>query len=81
MYNLTEASKKTNILNTKSTKNDRNILRTSVELNFNSPSINNLKFKLEKNIIPMNVNIKNNAFPLLNKTPILIKDKMGNGVN
>jgi len=84
MYNLTEVSRKSNNLrsNLIGERKGKSVLSSSVELNFNTPNINNLKSALENKITPMNINRpinKLNAFPLISKSPILIKDKM-NGV-
>jgi hypothetical protein len=84
MYNLTDVTKNTNNINKTSTNIQRvarNVLSSSVELNFNSPKINSLKSKLENNTTPLNLNSNNKKimFPLLgNKSPILMKEKMGN---
>ena len=84
MYNLTDISKNANNINNNIKNNlhrvGKNVLSSSVELNFNSPKINNLKTKLENNSLSQQIlySAKKNTFPLINKSPILIKDKMGN---
>lgn len=86
MHNVTDNIRKTSVKPKKFQRIGRSVIGASVDFNFNSLNTSNLKEKIENNINTSAINLisktKRNFLTNINnsssKTPILIRDKLGN---
>jgi len=78
MHNVTDNIRKISANKNKFHRIGRSVLCGSIDLNFNSVNKSNLKEILETNTSAINLIKNKKVFEKIIKTPILIKDKLGN---